>query len=93
MDQTRLKSIGGFLVYGSITYRDINPYLKGLHLTLDTWIPHRDEEGRKIQGELLKIAEMERKWDSVKEVNKLILLERVPRMGDDLVVPGKLIEA
>ena len=39
MYQYRMESIRGFLVYFSRTYRDMNPYLKGLHLTLDSWRP------------------------------------------------------
>ena len=44
----RMESIIGFLIYVTIKYRDINPYLKGLHLTLDSWIPYRDKDGCKL---------------------------------------------
>jgi hypothetical protein len=27
------------------------PYLKGLHLTIDSWRPHRDEDGWRLTGE------------------------------------------
>ena len=44
----RLKSIRGFLFYVSSTYQYMNPYLKGLNITFDSWRPHRDEEGYKF---------------------------------------------
>jgi hypothetical protein len=34
----------GFLVYVSRTYPSIMPYLKGIHLTVDSWRPNRDED-------------------------------------------------
>ena len=37
----------GYLVHISATYEAIVPYLKGLHLTLDSWREGRDEEGWK----------------------------------------------
>ena len=41
----RTESIIGFLIYISSKYRDMNPYFKGLHLKLDSWIPYRDKYG------------------------------------------------
>jgi hypothetical protein len=43
-----LESYRGYLVYISWTYTSLVPYLKGIHLTLDSWWPHRDAEGWKI---------------------------------------------
>jgi len=37
----------GFLVYLSRTYPSIVPYLKGIHLTIDSWRPNRDKDGWK----------------------------------------------
>ena len=42
MPRARIYSIRGFLVYVSRKYKDMTPYLKGFHLTLDIWIPYRD---------------------------------------------------
>ena len=42
---------------------------------------------------MLKISELERKWDGVEKVNKLRLLKGVPHLGDDIVVLGKFTEA
>ena len=42
--RANMESIRGFQVYVTITYQDMNPYPKGLHLDLDSWRPFRDEE-------------------------------------------------
>jgi hypothetical protein len=42
-----LESIRGFLVYVSRTYPEITPYLKGIHLTLDSWRSGRAKSGWK----------------------------------------------
>jgi len=51
LDHKRLESYRGSLVYLSRTYPSLVPYLKGIHLTLDSWRPHRDSAGWKISGE------------------------------------------
>ena len=43
MEQVRLESVRGFPVSVPRTHQDMKPYLKGIHLMLDSWIPHRDE--------------------------------------------------
>lgn len=43
-----LESATGFLVYVGLTYHMMVPYFKGLHLTLNSWRPNRDEEGWKL---------------------------------------------
>ena len=43
--RARIDSIIGFLVYSVRTYRDMNPYFKGLNLTLDIQRPYIYEEG------------------------------------------------
>ena len=40
-----LERIRGFLVYVATTYDILTPYLRGIHLTLDSWRPNRDDEG------------------------------------------------
>jgi hypothetical protein len=39
----------GFLVY-TRTYTSMVPYLKGIHLSLDSWRPDRDEDGWKLSN-------------------------------------------
>jgi len=40
----------GFLVHLQRTYPSITPFLKGIHLTLDSWCPGRDADGWKVGG-------------------------------------------
>jgi hypothetical protein len=47
-DFKELESIQGFLIYVIRTYPAFTPYLKGVHLTLDSWRPNRDDEGWKM---------------------------------------------
>ena len=46
----RMESIIWFLIYITRKYRYMNPYLKVLHLTLDSWIPYREKYGYQLQG-------------------------------------------
>ncbi|KAL3786657.1 hypothetical protein ACHAW5_001375 [Stephanodiscus triporus] len=46
----RLLEIRGFLIYVVRTYPWLNPYLKGLHLTVDSWRPGREASGFKMRG-------------------------------------------
>lgn len=45
-----LESYGGTLVYISRTYPSLVPYLKGIHLTLDSWRNNRDSKGWKLSA-------------------------------------------
>ena len=51
MDRDKLNIIRGFLMYMSITYQDMNPYIKGLHMSLDSWRLLIDE----VRGKQLKL--------------------------------------
>jgi hypothetical protein len=48
INHKKLESCRGFLVYVSNTYRAMIPYLKGIHLTVDSWRPDRDKEARRL---------------------------------------------
>jgi hypothetical protein len=43
-----LEKVRGFMVHMVRTYPGLNPYLKGIHLTLCLWLPGRDADGWKI---------------------------------------------
>jgi hypothetical protein len=45
MEHKRAESFRGFPVYVSRTYKSMVPYLKGLHLSLDSWRKDRDKDG------------------------------------------------
>jgi hypothetical protein len=47
----KLESIRGFLVYVSRTYPEMVPYLKGIHLTLDSWRVGRSLSGWKYSDQ------------------------------------------
>ena len=44
----KLESARGYLVYTTRTYPSMVPYLKGIHLTLDSWRSKRNSDGWKI---------------------------------------------
>ena len=52
----RLLVIRGFLIYVVRTYPWLNPYIKGLYLTIDLWRPGREESGFKMRGKELERA-------------------------------------
>jgi hypothetical protein len=45
VDHSELENIRGFLIYIYRTYPSLNPFPKGLHLTIDAWLPERDDKG------------------------------------------------
>jgi hypothetical protein len=49
MDHKKLERNRGRLVYSTRGYNAMKPYLKGIHLTLDSWRKGRDHEGRKLK--------------------------------------------
>ena len=48
LDFKRLRSDQGFMVYVTQTYPGMKPYLKGFHLSLETWRGGRDSKGWKL---------------------------------------------
>ena len=56
MDRDSMESIREFLVYTDIAQRDMNNYLKGLHLIICGWRPFRGEYGWWMRVEQLKIV-------------------------------------
>ena len=82
------ESYVGFLVYVSMTYTSMVPYLKGIYLTLNSWREGRDAEGW---------ADEEMKWqvDEAGDKNRVapnflsnkghpVWSKAVPRLKDDL---------
>jgi hypothetical protein len=61
----------GFLVHVQHTYPAITPYLKGLHLTIDSWREGRDSDGWKLSPSAL--AEM---WEE--GANTLFGVDTIP---------------
>ena len=78
-----LESDRGFLVYVARTFPVMKSYLKGFHLTLESWRPDRDEDGWKRTDEVLvdsdgNLLNMEDNPSAPK------LVIAVPRFKDDL---------
>jgi hypothetical protein len=64
IDHKMLESYRGYLIYISRTYPSVNPYLKGIHLTLDSWRPWRDEDAWKMSMSEIRIALHERGYEA-----------------------------
>ena len=82
-----LLSWRGFLIYVSRTYHMMKPYLKGLHLTVDSWRFGRDAEGWKLRNADIDLLRRENADLS----SKIILpaeapdwLTPVPRLAGDV---------
>jgi hypothetical protein len=69
----------GFIVYVSMTYTSVIPYLKGTYLTLNSWRPDRDKEGWKDPKFNPELNSRKHKREKV-----LRWVEVVPRLKHDL---------
>ena len=56
LENRRLQSIRGFLVYVAQTYGCMVPYLKGLHATIDSWRTGRSPSGWKLSKRKLGVT-------------------------------------
>ncbi|MCK7501268.1 MAG: hypothetical protein MZW92_72495 [Comamonadaceae bacterium] len=88
--RAHLESARGLLIYVPRTHTSMIPDLKGLHLTIDSWQPNRDEDGwRQTSGHF------EPKTDNgvVKAVAAPVLVQAVPWLGQDLRALGELTDS
>ena len=70
LDFKQLERDRGFLVYLSRTYRNLCPYLKGIHQTLDSWHSGRDNDGWKLtKAELFKFMKSDEEFDNSYQVD------------------------
>ncbi len=53
----RMLEIRGFLMYMVHTYPWLNPYMKGMHLMMDSWQPGRAEDGFKMMAKEIQALE------------------------------------
>ena len=60
----RMLEIRGFLMYVVRTYPWLNPYMKGMHLTINSWRAGRAEDGFKMTAKELQVFENS-KWANV----------------------------
>jgi hypothetical protein len=92
MPRKTLESIRGFLIYVFRTYRSANVYLKGLHLTIDSWRDYRDMEGWKLAGRELLAAQAEGKVEIQDRADAPDYVAAVDRFGSDLGAMEELTE-
>jgi hypothetical protein len=77
-----LESARGFLVHMQQVYPSMTPYLKGLHLTIDSWLANRDPEGWKVASFW---EDQPQDWDVTASLpDRPIHVRPVPRYADDL---------
>ena len=93
LPRERLESIRGFLVYLCRTYTDFVPYLKGLHLTLDSWRAGRDYGGWKLRGRELIAAVEEGKVTMEQPENAPSFVRAVDRLVPDVEALLLLMES
>jgi len=93
MPRERLERIRGFLVYLSRTYTDMVPYLKGIHLTLDSWRAGRDYAGWKLTGRALVAAVAEGKVTMEQPDEAPKMVGAVNRMASDVKALLYLMES
>jgi hypothetical protein len=84
-----LEKYRGVLVYLGWTYPALVPYLKGIHLTLDSWREWRREDGWKMSSKEIRAYKIEKGWEDI-ELETLGSLKPpkrvklVPRLESDV---------
>lgn len=68
----------GFFVHLQHTYPCITPFLKGLHLTIDSWRPGRDQDGWRVHTQSPLDADMELEWLTLDATNAPEFVTAVP---------------
>ena len=63
IEHKTLERYRGVLVYISRTYPALVPYLKGIHLTLDSWRPWRKNDGWKMTTKEMRAYQIEHGWE------------------------------
>ena len=87
-----LERYRGYLIYLCRTYDAINPYLKGIHLSLDSWRPWRKDDGWKMTMSEIRAA-IEEKGEDVPHQGQGKAPKRVkyvPRLVDDIAALAEL---
>ncbi len=96
IEHKQLERFRGILVYVSRTYPAMVPYLKGIHLTLDSWRPWRRSDGWKMTSTEMRAYHIEKGWDDIDPPSPHSLdkppqrVKPVPRLTSDLVALQQL---
>jgi len=98
LEHKALERDRGFLVYVARTFRPLRPYLKGIHLTLDSWRKGRDEHGWKDRD--YEDLEKDEDWEcnlseklrnlAVRDAGAPKSVSPVSRLRDDLLALTEL---
>jgi hypothetical protein len=93
LNHKELEKSRGFLIYVSRTYKPFVPYLRGIHKTIDSWRPHRNEDGWKLtQSEIEAAMEIDDDYVLMesKKVSPSEKVVAVPRLKADIDALAKL---
>jgi hypothetical protein len=98
VDHNELERTRGFLVYVASTYKPLTTFLPGLHLTIDSWRPGRDEEGWwlrqvEVDASMGSDEDSDGGWEKADAATPPRLVEGVPRLWDYLDVRIQLTGA
>eukprot|EP00980_Cylindrotheca_fusiformis_P014518 scaffold3893_cov74-Cylindrotheca_fusiformis.AAC.1 len=81
----------GFLVHLSTTFKTMTPYLKGIHLTIDSWRANRDQAGWKMSPkewgiflEGIEDSDMRQNIADLGNAKAPAIVWPVPRLKDDI---------
>lgn len=85
LDRKELESMRGSLVYLQRTYPAITPYLKGFHLTIDSWRSNRNAEGWKVRDSSLSEEDC--------ALQPPLEVRAVPRLRSDVLYLKQLFSA
>lgn len=81
----KLLSERGYLTYISQTYTSMVPYMKGIHLTVDSWRDGRDDDGWKLNLDARTTEALRKRRDGTPEENLKEALKEVKEAVDDEV--------
>jgi hypothetical protein len=84
LEHSELERIRGFLVYVTRTYKALMPYLKGLHLTLDSWRENRNDDGWRLPTPLSDIGHPLALCAEPRSVLAPPKVKAVPRLQQDI---------
>ena len=87
-----LERCRGFLIYVSRTYTSFKPYLRGLHKTIDSWRPGRDDDGWKIGWEIMAAKERG-DWELLNTQEPDEYVKPVKRLRQDFEALAKMTRA
>jgi len=96
LEHKKLESYRGYLIYIARTYPMITLYLKGIHLTLDSWRPWRKEDRWMMSEKEIRHALLEKGMLDDAQFGSggkaSCFVERVSRLRDDIHALKDLFE-